>query len=116
MVHLVQAVKQHLRLNQVEVLCRLVECSMTAIEHQKKIDLEGQSAELDLNDPSRAVSCEKPDILKEMLHLWKNQFQFVVDFMLGKVGRQIECIVDSEWEEELQVSNCSLKIGYNCEN
>ncbi len=50
---LVQNVKQHLKLNQVEVLCCLVECLISAIVIQKKgIDLQSECE----NDPDENLS------------------------------------------------------------
>ncbi len=119
---LVQTVKQHLKLNQVEVLCRLVECLITAIVLQKKgIDLQDESAALgnenDRND-NLSTSFKLKDIPKEMSSLLKDQSGFVHKFMSDRL-LWLEKITFEEWDQELQVSNCFdiyLSVFYELES
>ena len=108
LVYLVQTEKQNLKLNQVEVLCRLVECLITAIVLQKKgIDLQDESAALgnenDRND-NLSTSFKLKDIPKEMSSLLKEQRGFVHNFMLDKLPLGLENITFTDWDRELLVS------------
>ncbi|CAB4041147.1 Hypothetical predicted protein, partial [Paramuricea clavata] len=106
LVRVVGNVKQHLQLSQVEVLCRLVECLVTAIDLQKKgIDLDNKSALLEHeNDPDENLSTpyQLTDIPK-MLEFYKEQYALVYNFMNAKLSTiYLENCRDNEWNEELQ--------------
>ena len=83
---LAENMKRHVKLNQVGIFCRVMECLITAIDLQKKgIDLENKFA---------ALEHEKdPD---------ENQLALVESFMMSKLNSYH--LVD--WNLELQVSIC----------
>jgi hypothetical protein len=110
LVLLVQNVKQHLRLNQVKILCRLVECLITTIVLQKKgIDLQDEPTVLENeNDPDKnlSTSFQLTDISKEMSSHLQAQKAFVEGFMHdATLSLGLEYSKDAEWNQELQVSN-----------
>ena len=99
---LVGNVTHNLKLSQVEVLCRLVECLITAIDLQKKgIDIEHKSAVLKHeNEPDENLSTpyQLRDI-PEMSPLFNEQLELVEKFMNAKLSKSY-----AEWNLELQVS------------
>ncbi len=104
LVRLAENIKQHLEFSQVEVLCRLVECLITAIDHQQKgIDLENKFAALEHeNNPDEKLSTPyKWTDIPEMLPFFNKQLALVESFMKAKLSYYI-----AEWNLELQVSNC----------
>jgi hypothetical protein len=109
LVHLGLNVKYHLELGQVEVLCRLVECLITAIDLQKKgIDIEHKSAVLKHeNDADENLSTpyQLTDI-PEMSQFFKEQFASVEDFMNTRLSVSLQYNGATEWNQELQVSDC----------
>ena len=110
LVSLVQNVKQHLKLNQVEILCRLVECLITTIVLQKKgIDFPDEPVVLE-HEHDREVhlstSFQLTDIPKEMASFLKKQSGFVDDFLGRRLPGNLTNCKDTEWNQELQVSNC----------
>jgi hypothetical protein len=104
LVRLVGNVTHNLKLSQVEVLCRLVECLITAIDLQKKgIDIEHKSAVLKHeNEPDENLSTpyQLTDI-PEMSPLFNEQLELVEKFMNAKVLCRMSY---AEWNLELQVS------------
>ena len=100
LVRLAENIKQYLELSQVEVLCRLVECLITAIDVQKKgIDLvaleHGNNPDEKLSTPYKWTD------IPAMLPFFKKQLAFVESFMKARLSYNI-----AEWNLELQVSNC----------
>ncbi|CAB4015366.1 zinc finger 3 homolog [Paramuricea clavata] len=99
LVRLVGNVTQYLKLSQVEVLCRLVECLITAIDLQKKgIDIEYKSTLLEHeNDPGENLSTpyQLADI-PEMSPLFKEQLALVEKFMNARLSKSF-----AEWNLEL---------------
>ena len=99
--------KQHLKLNQVDVLCHLVECLVTGIVLQKKgIDLQDESenrngANESVTEPSESTD----DFPKEMITLQEKQSE-KVDYFIRANLKILEYSSDAEWRQELQVSNC----------
>ena len=110
LVLLVQNVKQHLELNQVEILCRLVECLITTIVLQKKgIDFPDEPVVLEHEndrDVHLSTSFQLTDIPKEMASFLKTQSGFVDDFLGKKLPGSLTYCKETEWDRELQVSNC----------
>ena len=104
---LVENVKQHLKLNQVHVLCHLVECLITGIVLQKKgIDLQDESeTESKSHDGIYTPFESTNDIPKEMLALLKKQSGLVDNFITRKLNN-LEYSAVAEWHKELQVGNC----------
>ena len=101
--------KQHLKLNQVDVFCHLVECSITGIVLQKKgIDLQDESENRNGPEDSISMPFESTDgIPKEMLLSLKKQSGLVDNFINRKLySLYLERSTDAEWFKELQVSNC----------
>ena len=107
LVYLVQNVKQHLKLNQVELLCRLVECLITAIVLQKQgIDLDDEPGN-EKNFDKTHSSFQLQEIPKEMFSLLKKQLGFVEDFIQDRLSVHLNDYRNvTEWDQELQVSNC----------
>jgi hypothetical protein len=107
---LVQNVKQHLKLNQVKVLCRLVECLITTIVLQKKgIDFPDEPVVLEHEhdrDAHLSTSFQLTDIPKEMASHWKKQSGFVDDFLGKRLPINLTYCNGTEWDQELQVSTC----------
>ncbi len=97
--------KRHVKLNQVGIFCRVMECLITAIDLQKKgIDLENKFAALEHEkDPDENPSSpyQWTDI-PEMLPFFKKQLALVESFMMSKLNSYH--LVD--WNLELQVSIC----------
>ena len=112
LVYLVQNVKQYLKIHQVQVFCRLVECLISGIVLQKEgIDYQDQSTilknsrEINPNEKTPA-NFELKDIPKEMSSLLKKQCGFVDDFIATKLrGCSIRNCSTSEWDRELCVSD-----------
>jgi hypothetical protein len=108
-VQLVEIVKQHLKLNQVEILCRLVECLITTIVLQKKgIDLQDEPTVVENeNDPDEnlSTSLQMTDIPREMSSLLNKQYGFVGRFIDARFSAHLENIRPADWDQELQVSN-----------
>lgn len=106
-VFLIENVKQHLKLNQVDVLCHLVECLITGIVLQKKgIDLQDESgnrngADDNNTDPSESTD----DFPKEMISLQEKQSK-KVDYFINANLESLEYSNDAVWHQELQVGNC----------
>ena len=115
LVYLVHDVKQHLRISQVKVLCRMVKCLVTAVVHQMKaIDLEYESTSAVIrnkNDPKTKIptSFDYKDIPKEMASLFKKQMDIVDKFIQDRLPFSIENCQISAWEQELQVIASLLK-------
>ena len=96
--------KQHLKLNQVRVLCRLVECLTTTIVlHKKGIDFENESDSQADSSEKLSVCWKLADIPPKMLMHFNVQCGSVEDFIKGKL-RDLEYSSETEWDEELQVS------------
>ena len=106
-VFLVENVKQHLKLNQVDVLCHLVECLLTGIVLQKKgIDLQDESENRNGADESvTELSESTDDFPKEMITLQEKQSE-KVDYFIRANLKILKYSSDAEWRQELQVSNC----------
>ncbi|CAB4038281.1 Hypothetical predicted protein, partial [Paramuricea clavata] len=106
LVLLVQNVKQHLRLNQVKILCRLVECLITTIVLQKKgIDLQDEPSVLENEndrDKNLSTSFQLTDIPKEMSSHLQSQKAFVEGFIDARLSLGLEYSKDTEWDQELQ--------------
>ena len=104
---LVENVKQHLRLGEVDVLCHLVECLITGIVLQKKgIDLQDKSENRNGADDSISEPWESTDDFpKEMISLHEKQ-SAKVDYFLKMKLKNLEYSRDAEWHQELQVNNC----------
>ena len=107
LVVLVENVKQHLKLNQVHVLCHLVECLISGIVLQKKgIDLQDESETENKSHDGISTPFESTnDIPKEMLALFKKQSGLVDNFINGKLY-YLEYSAVAEWHKELQVGIC----------
>ena len=109
LVYLVMDVKQHLKLNQVEVLCRLVECLITIIVLQKKgIDLEDEFANENGSDENLSTPLQLADIPNEMSSLFEKQCEFVENFINTKLSSFLENSDVTDWNQELQV--CTVEI------
>ena len=94
LVLLAEILKHYLKLNQVEVLCHLMECLITAIVLQKKgIDIEDESGDEDCLD----------DLPEEMSSVLKKLSGCVTGFIEVKLFRPLEGITDTGWHKELQV-------------
>jgi hypothetical protein len=110
LVYLVQNMKQHLKIDQVQVLCRLVECLTTVIVLQTKgIDIQDKSEELATEiNPDKEISTtfDAKDIPEEMSSLLKKQCGFVDAFVSSKIHGSIQSCSNSEWDKELFVSYC----------
>ena len=106
-VFLVENVKQYLKLNEVDVLCHLVECLTTVIVLQMKgIDFQDGSR----NENSSHDSISMPfqsvdDIPKEMSFLRNKQHELVDKFLTKNLRYFLKDSSDVEWQEELQVSS-----------
>jgi hypothetical protein len=110
LVRLAVNLKHYLELSQIEVLCRLVECLITAIDLQKRgIDLENDSVASEReSDPDENLSTpyQLTDI-PEMSSFFKEQVASVGDFVNMKLSAvYIENCRASEWNQELRVSEC----------
>ena len=106
LVELVRIVKQHLKINQVQVLCRLVECLITVIVLQKKeIDVQDKSVVENENsqDEENLTSFTLKEIPNEMSGLLRKQRDFVDDFINKKVIASMKNT--SKWDQEFLVSN-----------
>jgi hypothetical protein len=105
--------KLNLKLNQVELVCRLVKCLITTIVLQKKgIDLQEESEVLEKESnphESLSTSFKLEDIPNEMSLLLKHQFKFVLDSMSSKLPYPLENISSRLWDQELQVSEENIK-------
>ena len=104
LVFLVQNIRQHLKFNEIGVLCRLVECLTTTIVLQKKgIDYEDEPNAQP--DPSEklSISCKLADIPSKMLYHFNEQCGYVEYFIRSNL-RELEYSNDRAWDEELQVS------------
>ena len=101
LMYLVYDVKQHLKLGQVEVLCRLVECSISTIVLQKKgIDLQDDPAALQHEiDPNLFTPIQLTEIPEEMSSLLRKQCLYVDGFIDMRLPVHIK-------DQELQVSDC----------
>ena len=107
-VFLVDTVKQNLKLNEVDILCRLVECLITGILLQKKgIDPQDKSRDSNNGADDSITEFSEPtdDFPEEMLSLQKKQSKKVSSFIDNKLKYR-ENSRDEEWHQELQVSNC----------
>lgn len=104
---LVENVKQHLKLNEVHVLCHLVECLIAGIVLQKNgIDLQDESETENRPHDSISTPFESTnDIPKEMLTLLKKQNGLVDNFMNTRLS-YLEYSTVADWHKELQVGNC----------
>ena len=101
--NLVQNVKQHLKINQVQVLCRLVECLITVIVLQKKgIDLQDKSVVENENNPKNSSSFKLEEIPGKMSHLLRKQRGLVDNFIDTKLTATIK---NTNWDQVLCVSN-----------
>ena len=99
-------IKPHLKLYQVEVLCRLMECLTITIDLQMKgIDLEKSMLEHE-NDHDKNLSkqYQLSDIGK-MLSFFEDVLSLVDDFMNKRLSA---AFYERSWDTELQVSNVSL--------
>ncbi len=117
LVHLVHNVKQHLKLDQVELLCRLLECSTTAIVLQKNgIDCQEEYAILEHeneSDENLCTSYQLTDIPTEMLRFFRKQEELVESFISVKLPLSLEYSKVAEWNQELQVNSCVLCLNNN---
>ncbi|CAB4044068.1 Hypothetical predicted protein, partial [Paramuricea clavata] len=102
LVYLVENVKQHLKLSDVEVLCRLFECLITAMVLQKNgIDLQEESA---VEDPDKNLSTpfQLKDIPDKMLSIVQKQFRLVEGFIDTRLAvRPVEYNNVTTWNQEL---------------
>ena len=89
-----EILKDCLKLEQVEVLCHLMECLVTAIVRQiKGIDVEDESSnEVDLDN-----------LPKEMSTVFKKLDGCVAGFVEKKLFQSLEHSPDEQWHRELQV-------------
>ena len=91
--------KQNLTLNHVEILCRLAECLITAIDVQKKgMDLQSEY-ETHPKD-NRSLSYQLADIPK-MSGFYKELLREVEYFTDQKIYTSLKDA--SDWKQELQV-------------
>ena len=94
LVLLAALLKNYLKLDQVEVLCHLMECLATAIVRQKKgIDFQHKSS----NDE------DFDDLSEEMSTVFKNLDESVACFVERNLSESLENSTDEQWYEELQV-------------
>lgn len=109
LVYLVKDVKQHLKLYQVEVLCRLVECLITIIVLQKKgIDNEDESGNENESDENLSTPFQLADIPNEVSSLFEKQCEFVENFVNTKLPSFLENSDVTDWKRELQVSTVEI--------
>ncbi|CAB4005504.1 Hypothetical predicted protein, partial [Paramuricea clavata] len=106
LVRLAVNLTHYLELSQVEVLCRLVECLVTAIDLQKRgIDLENDSVVSERendSDENLSTPYQLTDISK-MSSFFNEQFAAVDDFMNKKLSAvYLEYCRASEWNQELR--------------
>lgn len=94
LVSLAKLLKYYLKLDQVEVLCHLVECLATAIERQKK--------EIDFQDKSSNDN-DFDDLPEKMSTLFKELDESVASFVESNLFKSLEYSTDEQWHEELQV-------------
>lgn len=107
LVAVVENVKQCLKLNQVDVLCHLVECFITSIVLQMKgNDLQDECGNKNsAHDRNSMLSFEPTNgIPKQMSSLRKKQNVFVNVFLITNLSSNLEGSRDAEWHQELQVS------------
>ena len=103
---LVENVKQHLKINEVDVLCHLVECLITGIVLQMKgIGLQDESGNENSSHDCISMPFESlDDIPKEMSSLHKKQSESVDKFLNINLRSYLEYSTDMEWHQELLVS------------
>ena len=91
---LAEILKCYLKLDQVEVLCHLMECLVTAIVRQiKGIAVEDESSnEVDLDN-----------LPKEISTVFKKLDGCVAGFVEKKAFQSLEYSTDERWHRELQV-------------
>ena len=94
LVFLAQILKNYLELNQIEVLCHLMECSITAIVPQKRgIDIQEESGNVDDLD----------DLPEEMSSVIKRLSDSVASFVECKLSQSLENSTEARWHKEVQV-------------
>ena len=103
---LVENVKQNLKLNQVDILCHLVECLITGIVLQMKgIGFQDESRNGNSSHDSISMPFESlDDIPKEMSSLRKKQSELVDKFLTQNLRYFLKDSSKNEWHVELQVS------------
>ena len=103
---LVENVRQNLKLNQVDILCHLVDCLITGIVLQMKgIGLQDESGNGSSSHDSISMPFESlGDIPKEMSSLCKKQSELVDKFLTKNLRSPLKYSRKEEWDEELQVS------------
>ena len=109
LIFLVRNVKPWLDLHEVVVLCRLVECLITAIVLQKNgIDFQDKSA-TENTQKNNSIPFELKEIPKELLSRLNDQRRYVKEFIKGKVAfHDAKYITRTQWSKELQVSDIKL--------
>ena len=94
LVLLAEILKNYLQLNEVEVLCRLMECLITAIVLQKK--------ETNVKDESGNED-DLDDLPEEVSSAFKRLSECVAKFVERKLSQPLEYSTDEKWKKELQV-------------
>ena len=94
---LVDNLKEHVKLDQIEIICNLVECSVTVAALQKKeIHLQDESGNED----------DRGDIPEELSSVFERLSESVANVIKWKPRYRCENKKDAQWHQELQVSNC----------
>ena len=103
--YLVYNLKSYLKLDGVEILCRLVECSITVIILQKSGSYLQDEFEQDHSEEKPPVYFQLTDIPDKVLSLYKDLYGHVTAFVETKLPvRSLEYCNNHEWDKELQVS------------
>ena len=107
LVSLAELLKYYIKLDQVDVLCHLMECLATAILRQKKgIDFQHKSS----NDE------DFDDLPKQMSTVFKELDESVASFVDRNLLKPLEYITDKQWHEELQVTMFFASVFSYCNN
>ena len=91
---LVDNLKQHVKLDQMDIICHVVECSITVSVLQKKgIHLQDKSGNED----------DRGDISEEISSVFERLSESVANVIKWKPRYRDK---DTRWHQELQVSKC----------
>ena len=106
--YLVDILKWNLHISEIEVLCRLVECSVTLIAlRREEMGFKEESTPSAFNDgPDTRQLCQWDEIPEEVSSLFTKQCESVKEFMKIKLPAIIGCNQEIPWHQELQVGSC----------
>jgi hypothetical protein len=109
LVYLVQILKSCLQLTHIQVLCRIVECLITAILLQlKETDLEATPENENKQDEKTFTSFQLRDIPEKMLTQFKKLCELVEKFLDEKLPVHLGYSRITPWKNELLVSSQNL--------